>query len=268
MRKNKSVWILFRVGRFLVLLWAAIFVSGFFLANHMAFIPPSPSYGPDAAGLAFVNVTESERVAMLVFEHPEARFHVIHAHGNGEDIGQLRDVFETYRDLGVNVYAVDYRGYGQSDGRPGIGRAKADIRAVYDELTQVRGVDPADIILHGRSLGTAMILPLAAEVSVGGLILESAMINGFRTVIPPPLFPLDPIPNHRHIRKIDAPVLFIHGEEDGVIPVWHGRKLYDLAPEPKQAFWIPDVGHNDLIFTAWDAYWERIGEFLAEISEF
>ncbi len=267
MRKNKPIRILYRAVRFLALLWAAIFVSGFFLANHMAFIPPSPSYGADAEGLQFVQVTERERVAMLVFESPGARFHVIHAHGNGEDIGQLREVFETYRDLGVNVYGVDYRGYGQSDGRPGIGRAKADIRAVYDELTLERGVDPAHILLHGRSLGTAMVLPLAAEKPVGGIILESAILNGFRTVIPLPLFPLDPIPNHRHIREIDAPVLFIHGEDDGVIPLWHGRKLYELASEPKEAFWIPDVGHNDLLFTAWDAYWARLEKFLTIFEE-
>lgn len=237
-------------------------IAGFLFANSLAFIPPPPSYDAEAPDVIRIPVTDSESVAVLALWHPDARLHVIHAHGNAEDIGQLRRVYQAYHDLGVSVLGVDYRGYGQSDGRPGIQRAKADVRAVYDYLVEKKNVDPGDIVLHGRSLGTGMVLPLAATAPVAGVVLESSLINGFRTMIPLPVFPFDPLPNHRHIRNVSAPLLFIHGKNDPVIPVAHGRELHKRAPEPKHAFWIADVGHNDLVSRAWTVYWEHIADFL------
>ena len=48
------------------------------------------------------------------------------------------------------------------------------------------------------------------------------------------------------IADIGAPVLFVHGEEDEVTPIRFGKRLFDAAEEPKQAFWVRDAGHNDL----------------------
>lgn len=262
MTKSRLIRLIWRSLRLLLLLWVTITLAGFLLANSMAFFPPPSSYPENAPDLIHVPVTEDQSLAIIALWHPDARLHVIHAHGNAEDAGQLRHVYEAYRGLGVSVLGLDYRGYGQSDGRPGIQRAKADVRAVYDYLVDEKNVDPGDIVLHGRSLGTAMVLPLAATAPVGGVILESSLLNGFRTMIPLPLFPLDPIPNHQHIRNLSAPVLFVHGENDRVIPIEHGRGLYRRAPDPKEAYWIPDVGHNDLVPRAWPHYWERIATFL------
>jgi fermentation-respiration switch protein FrsA (DUF1100 family) len=73
--------------------------------------------------------------------------------------------------------------------------------------------------------------------------------------------PFDKLRNDRRIREISCPLLVIHGEADGVIPIWHGRKLYDLAPVPKQCWWVPHAGHNDIVTTDAQGYWSHIRAF-------
>lgn len=266
-KQNMSFgYILFRAARFLLLLWLGIWVWGWVSANRMAFLPPPPSYTADEPDLVFVSVEGDERVAVMFLEYPGSERVVLFAHGNGEDIGQLRSYLEMYRkEFGITLAAVDYRGYGQSDGRPGLSRANADVRAVYHDLLE-RGFAAENIVLHGRSLGTAMVLALAAEERVGGVILESAILSGFQAVIPWRLFPNDPIPNRSRIERVSAPVHFIHGLDDRVLPVWHGKTLYRLAPEPKSADWLEGVGHNDILF-AGGAYWDSLERFLVVEEE-
>lgn len=228
----------------------------------MAFFPPKPSYKQDEPGLFFVEHANGEKVAVLEVTHPDPAGTVLFAHGNAEDIGESRQFLEAYRDdAGVTVYALDYRGYGLSDGKAGFRNAKADVRRVYDYLISEKGIDPEKLFLHGRSLGSALLLPLAASEPSGGVILESSMLNGFRTVHPWLIYPADPIPNGHHIRRVTCPVLLLHGEADEVIPLWHGEALAKRASEPKTAVWIPGYGHNDLLF-AGDAYWESLRDFL------
>ncbi len=240
-----------------------IFLFGWFSADSMAFFPPQPSYKRDEPGLFFVEHTNGEKVAVLELVHPDPVGVVLFAHGNAEDLGESHGFLEAYRELGVTVYALDYRGYGLSDGTASFRDAKEDVRRVVDFLISERGIDVERLFLHGRSLGGALILPVAAETSVGGLILESSMLNGFRTIHPWLMYPFDPIPNGRHIRRVSSPLLLLHGREDDVIPLWHSEELLMRAPEPKKGVWIPDYGHNDLSF-AGDPYWESLREFLHE----
>lgn len=251
---------IFRLLRFLGLLYVGIFLFGWFSADSMAFFPPHPSYEQAEEGLFFVEHASGEKVAVLELPHPDPVGVVLFAHGNAEDIGEARGYLEAYRELGVTVYALDYRGYGLSDGRPGLRKAKEDVRRVFDFLIAEKGVEVDRLFLHGRSLGAAMILPVAAEEPVGGVILESCMLNGFRTIHPGLLYPLDPIPNGRTIRRVSSPLLLLHGQADDVIPIWHGEALLKRAPEPKTAVWIPNYGHNDLSF-AGDPYWESLRQF-------
>ncbi len=259
--KKTSRYSIFRLLRFLGILYVGIFLFGWFSADSMAFFPPPPSYEGDAPGLFFVEHANGEKVAVLELAHPDPMGTVLFAHGNAEDIGEARGFLEAYRDLGVTVYALDYRGYGLSDGRPSLGDAKEDVRKVVEFLIAEKGVEVESLFLHGRSLGTAFVLPVAAKKNVAGIILESCMLNGFRTIHPGLLYPLDPIPNGRTIRRISSPILMLHGQADNVIPLWHGEALLRRASEPKTGVWIPNYGHNDLSF-AGDPYWENLRRFL------
>jgi fermentation-respiration switch protein FrsA (DUF1100 family) len=77
------------------------------------------------------------------------------------------------------------------------------------------------------------------------------------------LLPFDRFINLEKMRRVRCPVLVIHGTADQTIPFSHGQRLYAAAPAPKDRLWVGGAGHNDLIETAGDAYWEALQKFLA-----
>lgn len=242
-----------------VLLWAWL------ISDRLAFQPPPATYA-EGEGISFVAVPGGERVAVLSLTNAAATHVVLYAHGNAEDIGCLRDLLEEYRDAGFEVYAFDYRGYGLSQGRPSTPKSYEDIEAVYSELVNKRGIAPNRIIVHGRSLGAAVALRLAARRQVEGVIVESGFVTAFRVMTGIPVSPFDKMRNSSEIRRLKCPVLVIHGERDTVVEPWHGKRLYELAREPKSAYWVPKAGHNDVSLFGASEYWRRIRAFADSLS--
>lgn len=205
---------------------------------------------------------DGARIATLHLPNPNATFTILFSHGNAEDLGHLAPLLEQLRRAGFSVLAYDYRGYGQSTGGPpSAAGAYRDVRAVYRYAVERLGVEPARLILLGRSVGSGPAAELAAREPVGGLVLESAFTSTFRVVTGLPLLPFDRFPNLRHVQRARCPVLVIHGTEDDVIPASHGRRLYDAAPEPKRLHLVEGAGHNDLVLVAGEEYWRVLRSF-------
>jgi alpha-beta hydrolase superfamily lysophospholipase len=80
-----------------------------------------------------------------------------------------------------------------------------------------------------------------------------------RTVIP--IVPIDKLRNNRRIREISCPLLVMHGENDTIIPFWHGQNLYTLATVPKRCWRVPGANHNDILMTNEPGYWAHITQF-------
>lgn len=247
------------VLRFLLMAYCLVLAWALLFSDRIAFQPPAPTY-KEGHGIHRIG-PQGHRVAILCLTNPAASQLVLYAHGNGEDLGDIRQIIADYRDQGFDVCAFDYQGYGISDGRPSTGNAYRDIDTVYNYLVEREGVDPNRIIVHGRSLGAAVTLHLATSRPVSGIIMESAFLTAFRSVTQIPLFPFDKMRNDREVRKLTSPVLFIHGEEDRVIRAWQGKELYRLAPGLKFAYWIAGAGHNNLLAVAGAGYWKRIRAF-------
>lgn len=165
------------------------------------------------------------------------------------------------RDAGFSVLGYDYRGYGTSEGSPSERKAYLDAEAAYAYLVEEVRLPPGRIIVHGRSLGGAMAIELAAHKPVGGLIVESAFVSAARVVTSMPVCFLDRFKNHEKIGAVGCPVLFIHGTADRLIPLWHAERLFAAANEPKWSWWVEGAGHNDLQWHAGRAYWRRLRGF-------
>jgi hypothetical protein len=93
------------------------------------------------------------------------------------------------------------------------------------------------------------------------LILESTFPSAFRVIAPFPLLPFDKFSNLDKLQKIDCPVLIMHGEADQTIPIQHGQTLYEAAPEPKQALWVAEAGHNDFTWIAGERQQQALWSF-------
>jgi len=202
---------------------------------------------------------------------PEAPW-VLISHGNYGNIGYggRPQFYAWFRDLGVNLFAYDYRGFGASEGSPSEAGVYADAAAAYRYLTDSLHVPPSRIVLFGHSLGTGVTIELARHVSAAGLIVEDAytsVVDRGQEVFP--VLPIRLIARSRFasIDKVGAlrlPKLFLHARNDRTIPIEHGRKLFAAAAGPKE-FVELNGGHADAYaadrvryYGAFDAFIRRV----------
>jgi fermentation-respiration switch protein FrsA (DUF1100 family) len=161
--------------------------------------------------------------------------------------------------MGLAVYAIDYRGYGRSQGSPSEKGLYRDARAAWADLTGVLAVRPQRIVIAGRSLGSGPAVQLATEVRPAALVLESPMTNlpdMARVVypfLPVSLLVRSRFDNLRKVPDLACPLLVIHAEHDEIIPPSMGRRVFDAAHEPKHWTLVPG-GHNDFDDVSTDAY--------------
>jgi fermentation-respiration switch protein FrsA (DUF1100 family) len=245
----------------LLIAYAAFMFIAYFFSDAMIFLPPRAGY-KDNSGIIKLHTRDGAEISAVYLPNPKAKYTILVSHGNAEDIGYMYPLLEEMRDHGFAVFAYDYHGYGTSQGRASERNAYLDIDAAYLYLTQVLQVSPWHIIAYGRSVGAAVALDLAVRESVAALIMESPFVTAFRVLTRIPLMPFDKFDNLAKISKLDCPLLIIHGLRDSIVPIWHGKKLYELAKDPKQYFWVAKAGHNDVLFAAGADYWHALNGFV------
>ncbi len=247
-------------------LYALFFLGGFVLRDRIIFHPPLSSYS-EGAYVRFLTARDGTRLACYVLppKNSEAPW-ILYFHGNAEDTGHLSFLFENIAAWGYGICALDYRGYGLSEGRPSTENICEDADAAWRYLVEGKGISPSRIVPYGRSIGTGPALYLARKYEPLGVILEGAFLSVFRVLTQVRLHPLDPLPNLKNIRHISCPLLSIHGTRDGVVPFWQGKKLYDTARVSKDHYWVKGAGHNNLIFVAGEMYYERLRDFLDKLA--
>jgi len=255
-----------RLIRSIIFLYCFFAVIGMCFSDRLIFQPPPPSYdASDKRILTFLG-TDSNTISAIYLPATSNNFTIFFCHGNAEDIGNRIPFFEMLNELGFGVFCFDYRGYGLSTGKPSEKKTYADSETAFAYLTNNLGVPPKKIILHGQSLGGGVVVPLAAKNNVAGLILESSFVTAFRVLTRIPILPFDKFKNIDKIKKVNCPVLIIHGIKDMVIAPWHGKKLFEAANEPKVSYWVKDAGHNNLILVAGSEYFKKIMEFTTKIA--
>lgn len=237
-----------------------------FFSDQLLFRPHPAGYA-DSGEILKLTTSDGATISALYLPNPQARYTILYSHGNGEDMGDLRGVYVWLCGTGFNVLAYDYHGYGTSGGVPSEAAAYADIDAAYDYLTTRLKVPPDRIIVLGQSIGGGPSVDLAARKPVGGLILQSAFVSAFRTAIRVPLLPWDKFDNLAKLPSVRCPVLVVHGQDDWIIPIWHGRRLYEAAPGTKQCLWVEHAGHNDLIGVAAQPYAKALEDFAAALDK-
>jgi abhydrolase domain-containing protein 17 len=255
-----------RMLRILVLLYIGLFIYAWFFSDHQIFLPQPSSYqdGPEILKLRSAN---GNLVSARYLRNPSAQFTLLVSHGNAEDLGDDRYWLEELSRGGFSVLAYDYQGYGTSQGKPSERGAYADEDAAYDYLTTSLETAPDRIIILGRSVGSGPAVHLAARQPVAGLILESAFVSAFRVVTRIPLLPFDKFPNSKVIGRVHCPVMIVHGSKDSVIGLWHGRRLFALANQPKRFFLVEGADHNDVERVAGASYVKAIQTFAASLLD-
>jgi fermentation-respiration switch protein FrsA (DUF1100 family) len=194
---------------------------------------------------------------------------LLYFHGNA---GNISDRLERVRllvdELGLDVFLVDYRGYGQSGGSPSEEGLYADGVAIYEAAVS-RGFPAKRIVLFGESLGCAVALETALRKACAGVILEApflsvpAMARQYYPWIPAFLVRLR-FDNGSKIARLIVPKLIAQAERDEIVPPRQTQQLFELAPAPKSYFVIPRATHNDTYGAGGRAYLDAWKRFLDE----
>lgn len=201
--------------------------------------------------------------------HEGAKRTLLFFHGNAGNISHRGDSVKIFNRLGLNVFIIDYRGYGKSQGKPGEQGMYLDADSAWRYLTNSKNIEPENIIIFGRSLGGAIATKLASDVRAGILILESTFssANDMAESIFPFLSRFIYIRfnfnSEERIKKITYPVLYIHSPDDEIIPFRLGEKIFRAANEPKMLYKLTG-DHNAGFYLSQPNYEQVLDKFLTQ----
>jgi fermentation-respiration switch protein FrsA (DUF1100 family) len=240
---------------FAIVFYVAVVGLMYFAQRGLMYFPDRQRVAPASVGLPqateeTLSAADGERIIVWHVPPREGQPVILYFQGNGG--GPLLRVprFAALAKEGIGLVALNYRGYGGSSGSPSEEGLIADARAAYD-FAAAR-YDPKRIVLWGESLGTGVAVALAAERPVAKIVLEapftSASDVGARAYpfLPVRLLMKDQFRSDERIARVSAPVLVLHGERDGVVPIALGEKLYEMVRGPKRFVRYPNAGHEGL----------------------
>ncbi|NQV82314.1 MAG: alpha/beta hydrolase [Rhodospirillales bacterium] len=242
----------------------AALVGGLYLMQrqllyHPSQILPSPAQA-GVAEMQTLRVTTVDGLTLAFWYRPAqpGQPTVVYFHGNGGNLAGRASKVRPYLDAGFGVVLAAYRGYGGNPGKPSESGLYADARAQLEFLSR-QGVAAAQWVLYGESLGSGVAVQMAYEQAlkdapepVGVVVLEAPFFSLSDTAqshypfVPARLLLRDRFDSGAKIKHVMAPVMIVHGSQDGVISQDQGKRLFQAALEPKQAHWIPGAGHINL----------------------
>jgi pimeloyl-ACP methyl ester carboxylesterase len=189
---------------------------------------------------------------------------VIYFGGNAEEISWLTEVAEQFS--GWSLLLVNFRGYGESEGKPGETELFEDALVIHDYAKQRPDVDPRGIVAMGRSLGSGVAVHLAAHRPLRGVIL----VSPYDSIVEVakrhyPFLPVSLMLRHRFdslalAPRIEAPLLCLVATEDRVIPPAHSRALFEAWRGAKIWREVPRADHDSI--SGEPEYSRSIAEFL------
>lgn len=234
----------------------SLLCAGLYVFQRKLMYLPSKQIGtPDTYGITGMqeHMIESDdgTLIQLWYRPAESGMPTIYyLHGNAGHIGDRAGILSSLANKGLGIAAINYRGYGKSEGTPDELGIYQDARAGLRWLL-AQEIPLHDIAYYGESLGTGVAIKLASESSPKALFLQApytSVVNRAAEIywyVPVRLLLKDHFDSLSRIGGVSTPLTVFHGELDGVIPVEHGKTLLEAANEPKKGIFFPQVEHND-----------------------
>ena len=261
----------------IVSLGVYVFLSAYiyFIQSSLLYYPDMPgrnlATSPENIGLTYQNIeliTEDNiKLHGWFIPNDKTKETVLFFHGNAGNISHRLESIEIFHRLGLNVFIIDYRGYGQSEGKTTEKGTYRDAEAAWNYLNKTRGISSQQIIIFGRSLGASIATWLANKYTPAGLIIES----GFTSVasMGQRLYPFLPIrwlthfryDTRQYVKNVSCPVMIAHSSDDEIIPYAEGLEIFQTAPEPK-IFLDMRGGHNDGFIVSGSDYIDGLRSFI------
>ena len=173
---------------------------------------------------------------------------ILFFHGNAGSLENRIHKLNHFKEMDVNFLIIAWRGFSGNKGKPSEKGLYEDGRSAINWLLK-KGVKEENIIIYGESLGTGVATHLSQKRKFAGIILETpftSMIDAakkFYPYIPVSLLLKDKFNNKDKIKNVTVPVLVMHGESDQIVPFFMGKKIYEVANDPKYSYFTKHDNH-------------------------
>jgi fermentation-respiration switch protein FrsA (DUF1100 family) len=238
---------------FVLAVYLVITLSLYFFQRNLLYYPSENNYSGDRLTVPIekVKIKTQDNIELLSWYHKKNVSDyktILFLHGNAGSLENRIYKLNFLGNLDVNFLIIAWRGYSGSSGKPSEFGLYQDAKSALNWLNS-KGITDDKIVLYGESLGTSVAIEVGQNRNFAGIILEApftSMIDIGKKHYP--FFPVklllkDKYVSKNKIKNIKSPVLVMHGKEDKIVPFYMGKKIYDLANQPKFKYFPDDDDH-------------------------
>ena len=236
---------------FLVYFFILVFL--YFYQRNLLYHPNENNYSGDqiSVDIKKVKILTSDKIELLGWYHEKNIKNLktlLFFHGNAGSLENRIHKINHFKEMDINFLIIAWRGFSGNKGKPSEKGLYDDGQSAINWLKN-NGLDEKNLILYGESLGTGVATHLAQNKNFAGIILETpftSMIDAAKTFypyIPVKLLLKDKFENQKKIKNINLPILIMHGEVDQIVPFSMGKKIYEIANEPKYSHFTKYDNH-------------------------
>ena len=236
-----------------IFVYILILIFLYFYQRNLMYHPNENNYSDDqiTVNIKKVKINTSDNIELLGWYHKKdlkKNKTVVFFHGNAGSLENRIHKLNHFQEMNVNFLIIAWRGFSGNKGKPSEKGLYEDGKSAINWLLD-KGVEEKNIIIYGESLGTGVATHLSQNKNFGGLILETpftSMIDAakiFYPYIPVSLLLKDKFENKNKIKNVTFPVLIMHGEMDQIVPFFMGKKMYEIANEPKYSYFTKHDNH-------------------------
>ena len=250
--KNFGVYFLqFILTIFVIYFLVLVFL--YFYQRNLLYHPNENNYSGDkiSVDIKKVKIQTSDNIELLGWYHKKNIKDyktLVYFHGNAGSLENRIHKLNHFQDMNINFLIIAWRGFNGNKGKPSERGLYLDGKSTIDWLIK-KGVNEENIILYGESLGTGVATHLAQNKNYAGVILETpftSMVDAaknFYPYIPINLLLKDKFENFKKVKNINTPILVMHGEVDQIVPFSMGKKIYEIANNPKYSYFTKYDDH-------------------------
>ena len=239
--KRRNFFLEFIIG--INVVYVSVLILLFIFQRSLMYHPLENNYSGDKLEVEVekVKIATSDNINLLGWLHKKdfKKFKtIVYFHGNAGTLENRIHKLNHFKDIDVNFLIIAWRGFNGNKGKPSEEGLYIDANSTILWLKEL-GLTEENIILYGESLGTGVAIEIAQSKDYAGLILETPFTSmveaakNFYPYIPVSFLLKDKYDNQSKIKNINIPVLIMHGEVDQIVPFWMGKKIYEIANQPK-----------------------------------
>ena len=225
----------------------------YFYQRNLMYHPNENNYFDDQllVNIEKVKILTEDNINLLAWYHKKDLKNfktILYFHGNAGSLENRIHKLNHFKNMNVNFLIIAWRGFSGNEGSPSEEGLYKDGKSALKWLLE-KGVVEKNIVIYGESLGTGVATHLSQNKNFAGVILETpftSMIDAaknFYPYIPVSFLLKDKFNNKNKIRNINVPVLIMHGEADQIVPYAMGKKMYEIANEPKFSYFTKHDNH-------------------------